>query len=172
MALGQQIVIKGITDLKFTPEGGTAVDLFGAQSLKIDGEFDEQAVKGDDTILDYFSSLESNAVDIAEAVIDLSAFAALTGNSVVDNTSSLTLDVLANEMPYGKLEGQATKISTHNGDKAGDIHFVIYKIKVNKFDTELKVGDTSVVNISAKAIPETDKKLFSIVVNQTATDIT
>lgn len=174
--LEHTIKLMGITDAKFTPSGGSAVDFYGIQELKISGEFTEKKVEGDDAVIGYFSKLDSAAVDFSHAALSLDALAALMNGTVTDAGTSpsqtATLQVLASSMPEGVFEAQGTLINHTTGDKVGDVHIKLQRLKINKVDIDTKTNDVAVVSFSAEAIPDDNKVLLEITFNETVTDIT
>ncbi len=177
MSLNHVIELMGIVDAKFTPEGGTSVDIYGIQDLKIDYDFVDKEARGDDTILAYFSKIDSASVDLSQAALDLDTLGAITGNTVTDTgatpSQTATLQIKAGSIPYGTLEGQGTLIEQNGtGDKVADVHFKVMKMKINKLGIDAKSEDVLVVSGTGKAIPDSNGVIIEITLNETETDIT
>lgn len=145
----------------------TSVDIPGATTLKLSAKFVEKELRGDEVILDRYTKIDSIDVQFDHAKVSLDALEVLLGGATVNGTTNQTYTMSGSDLPnYFKLEGQSVY------SDAGDVHIVLYKVKVNKLDYELKGEDYATVSVSATAIPTLkDKKIKDVVFNQTKTDI-
>ena len=181
MALAKQLSIVGITDGKFKPEGATAsTDIFGIESLDLDFDGFTQQAEGDGKVISYQSLKKGAKVTVKNAIMDLKAFAALTGDVVTDAgvtpSQTSTLNFTTASAPYGVLEGQGTIIDLPQGvtdTKPADIHFKlpVFKLDTGSLKFGLAIGKVQGFDFSGYAIPDGTGIIATIALNETAVPI-
>lgn len=178
--LNHDVVIIGIKDLKFKV-GATVTDIMGAKSLTIDLKGATQKPEGDDSTIAYAAQKRDAEVTVTQAVLSLTAKAALLGDTVVETGVTpnviATLDVHEGLCPSGILTGQGTLIKNPTGatgTKPADVHFVIpvFTCDPNKVKEDFKIGDAIVVDFGGVAIPDASGHIYSILEHETLTAIT
>ncbi|MGC9100856.1 MAG: hypothetical protein ACP5HC_06330 [Caldisericum sp.] len=178
--LQQEVVLIGLKDLEFKV-GTTLTKIRGALELSIDMAGDNQLIKGDDGVIAYAAQKTYAKVSIKQAVMSLTALAALTGNTVTETgTSPNTVDtfsVTSGMVPSGTLTGQVKFVKSITGVAGtlpGDAHIVIpvFTIDPNSLKIGVKIGNENSVDFSGVAIPDTNGVIYQIVFHETATNIT
>ena len=180
MPLVKETVILGIDDAKvykLTADTAaaltytTGIDVPGITGMSVSPNFVEKELKGDESILDFYSKLESLDWSFTNALLSLDVLAILLGGAVaatgVTPNMKQTYSLLKTDTPsYFKLEGKSDYADV------GDVHVILYKCKASKVDYELKGEDYAVVSASGKAIGTIyDGKVKDIVYNETAVSI-
>jgi hypothetical protein len=180
MAVSAETKILGINDLKIseitvdnstTLTYDTPVDIPGITSLQVSPNFVEKELRGDETVLDKYSKLDSINWSIANVIMSLDALAIMIGGAVT--TSGVTpaekkiYSLLSTDLPkYFKMEGQSVY------SDAGDVHVTLYKCKASSVQYELRGEEYATVSASGTAIGTIkDKKIKEIVINETAVPI-
>jgi hypothetical protein len=152
---------------------GSLIDVPGIKSVRIGGTVNTKELRGDNTLLDVNSTLESVTLEFEYAKLNLDAFAVLMGGAVTDSgtgsTEVATYNLLNTSTPsYFKFEG---KTPTAGVDEvAGDGHIVLWKCMISAFpDFGLGEEDYETFTVSATATGRlSDAKWLSVVFNETA----
>jgi hypothetical protein len=172
--------ILGINDIKIsklTVDDGTtltyqtSVDVPGSTSLKLGAKFVEKELRGDEVILDRYTKIDSIDFSFDHAKVSLDVLNVILGGTTAaagtTPAQTQTYTLKGTDIPnYFKIEGQSKYTD------AGDVHIILYKCKINKFDYELKGEDYASVSISGTAIPTAkDSKIKDVIINETAAAI-
>lgn len=187
------LTLRDIDDAKLsviatdTPSGGLTfsaiIDIPGIQEFNIKFEFETGELKGDASVLDYFSKAKSLQGSVKNAQIGLAALAALSGGTTLATGSSpnesLEFVVSGDDLPnWVKIEGQCKYQGGLQTGGSGDAHFVGWKLKMSNFEIGLKtdeyvIASFEVVGINTNWVdPAVNKRrMFSIKENETATAI-
>lgn len=172
-----KVVMTNIDDCKFTPNGGTATDIYGIDSLKIDTAGIDMLAQGDGTTIDYLSKFTHAKASIKEAALSLESLAVLLGTTVTasgaDPNFTQTLNIKDTVPPYGVLVGTGTLVSTDDASatvaEAAQVKFEIKKFRINpsslSFGVTMKDGVS--VDFEGMCVPVSGV-IFAITTLQTA----
>lgn len=181
MTLAKETVILGVDDAKISPISvddasaltyDAAIDVPGITSIKLTPNFVEKELRGDETILDQYSKLESIDWSFENSIMSLDVLAILIGGTVTANgvtpNRSQTYKLNKTDKPkYFKLEGKSDYTDM------GDAHVVLYKCKASKAEYSFVGEDYAKVSASGKAIgTKYNGDIKDLVFNETAVDIT
>jgi hypothetical protein len=180
MAVSNETKILGINDLKIselmvddstTLTYDTPVDVPGITNLQVSPNFVEKELRGDETVLDKYSKLDSINWSISNVIMSLDALAVMIGGTVatsgVTPAEKKTYTLLSSDLPkYFKMEGQSEY------SDAGDVHVILFKCKASSVQYELRGEDYATVTASGTGIgTKKDKKIKEIVINEAVTPI-
>jgi hypothetical protein len=181
MTLAKETVILGVDDAKISPISvddssaltyDAAIDVPGITSIKLTPNFVEKELRGDESILDQYSKLESIDWSFENSIMSLDVLAVLIGgtvtaNGVTPNQSQTYKLNKADKPKYFKLEGKSDYTDM------GDAHVVLYKCKASKAEYSFVGEDYAKVSASGKAIgTKYNGDIKDLVFNETAVDIT
>lgn len=181
MTLAKETVILGVDDAKISAIAvddssalnyDAAIDVPGITSIKLTPNFVEKELRGDETILDQYSKLESIDWSFENSIMSLDVLAILIGGTVTANgvtpNRSQTYKLNKTDKPkYFKLEGKSDYTDM------GDAHVVLYKCKASKAEYSFVGEDYAKVSASGKAIgTKNNGDIKDLVFNETAVDIT
>ncbi|MGC9001250.1 hypothetical protein [Caldisericum sp.] len=178
--LQQEVVLIGLKDLEFKV-GTTLTKIRGAMELSIDVAGDNQLIRGDDGVIAYAAQKTYAKVSVKQAVMSLTALAALTGNTVTETgTTPNTVDTFsftAGAVPSGTLTGQVKfvkSITGVSGTLPADAHIVIpiFTIDPSSLKIGVKIGTENSVDFAGVAIPDANGIIYQIVFHETETAIT
>lgn len=164
-------ISKLLTDTGAAPTYSAPVDIPGITSITMSPTFTTKELKGDETVLDNYTKLDSISFTWTNSKMSLTALAIMLGGNVAASgsagTAVQTYSLTGNDVPqFFKLEGQSLYTD------AGDMHVILYKCKVNKVDYELKGEEYAIVSVAGTAIPlVSNKKLKDVIINEKATAI-
>jgi hypothetical protein len=123
---------RGVRDLKFalwTAENsyGTAYDVLGVRGANLQYVVETDELRGDDVVLDRFTSLVAATLTVNEASIDLTVFNMLMGG-VLNSVAAYYDFYLPNpgDTPYLAVAG---RVAASAGK--GDLHFLLPKAKLS-----------------------------------------
>ena len=171
-----------IAALTADPSGGTAtygtlIDVPGIKELTLSGTVNAKELRGDNSLLDAFSTLQNLSVTVAHAKVSVDVLNALLGGTITESgvtPSQKTVWSLAGtDTPkYFKLEAKTPA----NGVDfvGGDAHILLHKCVVSGLpDIGLAEEDYRTVGFDAAAVPllATGRKWVDIVFNETAAAI-
>lgn len=167
MALTGAVAPYGIRELKVITAGGTAVALPWARALKFTEEPTTQELEADDTVVATVTFLKKVSFEIEQGGIDLAAYGALTGRTLVaTGTTPNQVQTLTGQggdaYPYIKIYGKVIS-------DAGDIHIKFFKAKIEQMEGEFKNGEFFIRKCTGSAIADTNNDVFELVRNETAT---
>lgn len=181
MALKKIGVIRGVTDGKFKPVGGTEKDIRGIAAIKFNPDIVTATSEGDNDIYSLSSRVKSIKFTFEHAVLDLDTLSAITGWTLTaggsGSSETQTLDIDSDTFPYFSFECRSTNLIDSldsTGDAIADAHFKIYKAKITGgLNVELKDEGHWQVSFEALAIPDSSSsgKIASIIFYETATNI-
>lgn len=181
MTLAKETVILGVNDAKISPISvddssaltyDAAIDVPGITGIKLTPNIVEKELRGDETILDQHSKLESIDWSFENSIMSLDVLAVLIGgtvtaNGVTPNQSQTYKLNNADKAKYFKLEGKSDYTDM------GDAHVVLYKCKASKAEYSFVGEDYAKVSASGKAIgAKYNGDIKDLVFNETAVDIT
>lgn len=153
----------------------TAVDVPGIRSVSLDGDINTVELRGDQTLLDSDSTLNSITVNFEYAKLSLDVLAVMLGGAAAD-TGSGSVDVstwslLGTDTLFPTFKFEAQVVSTDN--PGGDLHIVLYKCKLSDFpEVGTALDDYQTFTAAATASPRlSDKKWMDLVINETAVAI-
>ncbi len=157
---------------------GTSIDVPGAKTMTISGTINSKQLRGDNQLLDIFSTLTDVSVKVDFAKTSTDILAALLGGAVVDsgttpNQKSVWSLTGASAPKYVKIEG-ATPVNGVDFT-GGDAHFVVYKAIPSDFPAlGLAEEDYSLPSLNFGCLPQlaTGNKWIDVVWNETAAVIT
>lgn len=169
----------GLRDVKIKPFAagtetpGTGVDLPNARTFSFSETTDSEELRGDDGVVAVHDLGSGVDWELEGGGISLEAVVAMYGGAIVTSgvtpAQIKTLNKLDNDVrPYFQAEGQAIS------DSGGDFHIILYKCKATgELSGEMADGSFWLTGASGRAIGRTsDRKLYSIIQNETATAIT
>lgn len=84
MAVSTNVDLLGIDSCSFTPAGGSPVPIMGIGDMTLDFQGKDVVVEGDGGVLSYLSKMTHMNATFNEAVLSLTALAALTGNTAAN----------------------------------------------------------------------------------------
>lgn len=178
MALTNTSLPFGLRDVKIKPMAagtetpGTAVDLPNSRTFSFSETSDSEELRGDDGVVAVHDlgsgvdwELESGGVPL-EAIVAMYG-GTITSTGVTPNQIKKYDKLDTDQRPYFQAEGQAMS------DSGGDFHVVLYKCKATgELSGTLEDGSFWLTGASGRAIGRTsDRKLYSLVQNETATAI-
>ncbi|NLH62462.1 MAG: hypothetical protein GX452_13770 [Ignavibacteriales bacterium] len=173
MALTHIIELMGLSDLSFTPDGGSAVDIFGARKMSIEFDGVAKPAEGDDKTLAYNSAFKGAKVSFEAMAVDLEALSALTGQTIVDSGSTpnqtSTLSIKAAPAPFGVLKGTGVIIQGA-GTLPAEVEFEIEVFTVIAGELKISGGFEEMWLISAGgyAVPNSSDVIVKITFKETA----
>lgn len=169
----------GLRDVKIktmtagTETLGASVDLPNARTFSFSETTDSEELRGDDGVVAVHDLGSGVDWELEGGGISLEAVAAMYGGTITSSgvapNQIKSFTKLDNDIrPYFQAEGQAIS------DSGGDFHIVLYKCKATgELSGELADGSFWLTGASGRAIGRTsDRKLYSIVQNETTTEIT
>jgi len=187
MALTTVTKVYGVDDIKMLEvtsdtvasyQIGTLIDVPGARQISLKMEIDSKDLPGDEITLDTISKCKSLTATVEFAKLSLDMQKILLGGSTsttgAGSTEKLSYEFKEGDAPkYFQLQAQikSTDIA------GGDVHFILYKCKATSAPINGTQGDYATFTFDAKAsftsflFGGTQKKLFGIDFNATATDI-
>lgn len=180
MTLAKETVILGVDDAKISAIAvddssaltyDAAIDVPGITSIKLIPNFVEKELRGDESILDQYSKLESIDWSFENSIMSLDVLAILIGgtvtaNGVTPNQSQTYKLNKADKPKYFKLEGKSDYTDM------GDAHVVLYKCKASKAEYSFVGEDYAKVSASGKAIgTKYNGDIKDLVFNETAVEI-
>lgn len=172
MPLTHVIELMGLSDLSFTPTGGSPVDIYGARKMTIEFDGVAKAAEGDDKTLAYNSALKGANISFEAMSIDLGALAALTGHTVVDAGSTpnqtATLEIKTSKAPVGKLIGKGNIIQG-SGSLPKTVEFEIPNFAVVAGDLKINLAfeDLATVSGGGYAVPDSSDIVVKITFKET-----
>lgn len=164
------------TDVSGAPTYGSLIDVPGIKRVELTGTLRTVTLRGDFSLLDSDSSLDTLSVAFDYAKLSLDVLAAIVGGSVVDSGSTPNMKSTwafpgSPSFPYFKLEARTPV----NGVDftGGDMHIVMYKCKISNIPPVGLVEQdyrtfTAQANVS-KTI--SNSKYFDVVFNETTAAI-
>jgi hypothetical protein len=168
-----------ITALTADPIGGAAtyaassVDVPGIKSLAISGNMQTKTLRGDNTLLDTETYIDSVTAAAEHARLSLDALAVMLGGAVTDSgvtpAQKAVWSLTGSSSPqYFKIEGVTPPGGTDL--LAGDLHVVLYKVILSKFpEMGFQGDDYRVPKFEVSAVPRaSDGKWMDVVLNETA----
>jgi hypothetical protein len=165
------------------PSGGTTtygslVDVPGIKEVTLSGTVETKSLRGDNTLLDSRSTLQSLTLTVSNAKLSLDVLPLILDGAKVDSgvTPNMvaTYDLLGSDSapPYFKFEA---KTPTDGADTiGGDVHIVLYKCTLSGLpDLGFAEEDYRTVGFSATCSPQlgTLNRWLRIVFNETAAAI-
>lgn len=156
-----------------SPTYGAAIDIPGVKTVGIGGSVNNTTLRGDNSMLDSFSVLESVEVSMEWAKISLDAQALMLGGTVTDTgTTPNELATMArartDRLKYFKLEAKTPADGVD--PVGGDAHLVFYKCILSGFpESGLAEEDFQTQSVSLMAVPLiSDDAWWDVVINETA----
>lgn len=178
MALTNTPLPFGLRDVQIKPmpagseTPGTSVDFPNARTFSFSDTGDSEELRGDDGVVAVHDLGSGVDWELEGGGMSLEAIKAMYGGTITETGTtpdqSKTYDKSDIDVrPYFQLEGQAIS------DTGGDFHVVIYKAKATgDLSGELSDGSYLLTGASGRGIGRSsDRKLYSFVQNETATDI-
>lgn len=169
-----------IAPLTADPEGGTTtygslIDVPGIRTVGVGGDIENIELRGDQTLLDSDTFLNSITVEFEYAKLNLDALEVWLGGSTADggsgSTETATWSLLGTDTLFGtwKFEAQVTSVDT----PTGDLHIVLYKCKLSDFpEIGTELDDYQIFSVAATASPRlSDAKWIDVVLNEQETAI-
>lgn len=157
-----------------SPTYGSLVDVPGVIKLGVKPTMTNKELRGDNKLLDIWSKVERIEWSLENAKLPLDVLKIMMGGTVTAAGTSpdqtQTYELLGADTPgYFKLEGKAD----YTEDGTGDVHVVFHKCKATE-PPNFEITGEEFANVSASgiAIPlESNDKLLTVVINETAADI-
>lgn len=169
MALEQNLVLMGITDLKFTPDGGEPIDIYAVRKMSIDLEGAAKSAEGDDKVIAYRSVYKGAKISFEAMAVSMSTLQAITGQAVVSSGTSPNQEVKvsfkAGPAPMGVLEGKVTIIASNSTNVLPQaVSFRIPRFSFTAGDVKIsgQIEDVWVVNGGGYAVPDSNNIILEI----------
>jgi len=183
MTLTKETLVLGIDDAKIfklltdssaelSYDGG--VDIPGITKLDLEVVVESKKLKGDGKVLDVWVRIESAKWSWENVKIPLDALAILSGGNVTASGATPSqkqkFSLRSSNTPpnYFKLEAKSDYTD------AGDVHYIMYKCKVDSLKVSVIGDDYATVSVSGEAIPTENtlgEGILDIDINETAADI-
>lgn len=172
-----------IAPMTADPSGGTTtygslVDVPGIKAVTLSGTVNTKSLRGDNTLLDSRSVLESLTLAVENAKMSLDVLPIILDGATVDSGTTpnmaATFDLLGSDSapPYFKFEA---KTPADGADTiGGDLHIVLFKCTLAGLpDLGFAEEDYKTVGFSATCSPQlgTANRWLRIVLNETAAAI-
>lgn len=161
------------------PEGGDAtfgdyVDVPGIKTIGVGGEVNNTSLRGDNRLLDSYSTLSSISVSVNHARMSLEVLQILLGATLANSgtTPNQIADLKLNgdsKLNYFELTGRTTGVDTIGGDGL----LILAKLVISGFpDVGFAEEDYRTVSFAAMAMPRlSDGEWFDIKLRETAAEI-
>lgn len=169
----------GLRDVKLKPlpagseVAGTAVDLPNSRTFSFSESADTEELRGDDGVVAVHDLGSGVDWDLEAGGISFEAVKVMYGGTITETGTTpaqkKTYSKLETDArPYFQVEGQAIS------DSGGDFHVLLYRCKATgELSGEMSDGSFWLTGASGRAIGRTsDRKLYDMIQNETAADIT
>lgn len=181
MALGHTTKVFAVSDAKVskltadvtgTPTYAASVDVPGIKKVGLSFDLKNVELRGDNQRLDSDSILVGCKATFDHAKVSMDALPIFIGGTAADTgttPSQVTTftRVRGDTLPYFKLEGATPTAGVDTS--TGDLHLVLNKLKVSKYDLGLAEEDYQLFSGEAVGVfPISSGELFRLVMNETA----
>jgi hypothetical protein len=171
-----------IAELTADPSGGTAtygtlVDVPGIKEVTLSGTVNAKELRGDNSLLDAFSVLQSLTISVSHAKISVDVLNVLLGGTITESgvtpNQKTVWGLAGTDTPnYFKFEAK----TPDNGSDfiGGDAHMLVHKAVVSGLpDIGFAEEDYRIVGFDAIASPllATGRKWLDVVFNETSSAI-